>query len=539
MKKYILVIIATLISNIISRTPYKSKGITVLDSSNLEDFIKSNVAVLVLFYNSSNESKDYKEDFYSAAKILNRLTTPPLLAKIKIQKQEEYKKFSIQKAPSLVYYIEGNAHPVGQLSDAQVVQVVQRVESLVIPVRNQEEINMLTKEASPYTINLMYVGTSGDSEFKQFLDFKDTLKNVRFAICESEICEKKYPKALQSFVLLKNYLPKKEVIFDRSYKENEFTKERITEWVDQNTEAYVMKFTERFLQVGFGKKGLAFVIWRSDTSKHVKDYNKLLTNLAKKANYTDFAFYASDIDGDEHTKKASQYFLNTDLTDKSKLPIVAIYDNRSGELKSFRYKSDISINDENIKAFIQDFREEKIEKDVLSQNEKEAEEEQIEVGNKIAYGDSRVRALVRNNFYREVIEPKLDVFVMFYTSWCEHCHEIMPLYENLAQYLSLNDMLKFKKIDLSKNTVDGLKVSEFPTFSLYPAYSKDEPKEYYGNAVLEEFANFIKKYSNHTIDVPEIAKELKKDNSENEINSDLDETDSSHRKTSKIENDDL
>ena len=74
--------------------------------------------------------------------------------------------------------------------------------------------------------------------------------------------------------------------------------------------------------------------------------------------------------------------------------------------------------------------------------------------------------------------------------------------------MALNEQLKFKKIDLAKNSLDGFKITEFPTFKIFPADDKTNTHEYTGHAILEEFANFIKKYSKHDVLVPEIIKEL-------------------------------
>lgn len=521
-----------LLNNIQSLEPYLYKGVYVVDDSNLEKLVNESFTVLVLFYNKSVDSTNAKEDLYNAARILkNSNATPPVIAKFKITETEQLEKYKIPKTPYFIYYVEKVPHNFGLLTDSQILQVFQKVENRVIPVKNQEEINMITKDATPYTINLMYVGTEADDEFSKLIEMKDSFKNIRFSICNSELCEKKFPKALQSFVLFKNFLPNKELIYDRTHIENEFNKERLSEWLNKNTEGYVMRFTDRFLEVGFAKKRMALTIWRNDNSKFAKKYNKILHNLAKKGNYLDeFSFYASDVDGDEDTVKASAYFLMDDKFDKSKLPYVAIYDNRDGDLKVYPFHTEkFEITEENLRNFIIAFKQGKTERLTYEQSIEDAEEEQKIISKKFALGDSRVKAIVKENFEDEVINTNKDVFVMFYAHWCEHCHDIVPLYESLAQYLSLNEMLSFKKIDLAKNTVDGLRINEFPTFKIFPANKKDEPVEYPGNAILEEFSNFIKKYSTNSIDVPIISKGLNNDNTRKsgvneEINLDIDES---------------
>lgn len=492
----------------------RSNGMFVLNKENFQEVLSTYQTLFVFFYNASSESSEFKEETYNAMNIINRIpeNIRPKFFKMKIRAMEDLKTYQVPKSPYFIYYVEKKPHYLGQLTQAQILQVVQRIEGQIMPVKNQEEINLLTKETNPYTINLMYVGTEIDKEFTEFMEIKDSIKGVRFSICNSQICEKKYPKALQSFVLFKNYLPNKEVFYDRTFRENEFTRERILEWIDRSSYGYVMNFNERFIQIGFAKKGLALVIWRSDSSRHNKEYQKMLSNISKKSNFTEFSFYASDIDSDDDAKKAAQYFLMSENFDKSKLPYVALYDNRDGDVRIYPYHIDkFPINEGNLKKFLIAFKEGKVDRLTFSQSKEEAEKLQLDISKKHAVGDSRVQALVKDNFYDEVVNNKLDVFVMFYAHWCDHCHEIMPFYESLAQYLALNEHLKFKKVDLAKNSIDGLKITEFPTFKIFPAFKKDSPVEYNGSAVLEEVANFLKKYSNHTVEIPKIAKSMEEE----------------------------
>ena len=486
--------------------PYKKGKIWILDNSNYESFVKENPTILMLYYMENSESNSAKEEFNQAAEILSRLSNfKSKLARFKIKNQKDAELVKTDRAPLFVYIVEGEKHNFGNIDLPNILRLIQKVETQFIAVKNQEEINYLTKDVPPYTINLMYVGLETDEEFKILTEIQGSIKNVLFMICISDLCQKKYPKALQSLVLFKNYLPDKELVFNRTLPENQFTKEKIKEWIDTNTKAYVYKFSERFIEIGFSKNLLALVVFRKEGTKVSKEYNKYLTNLQKKNDYSHISFYASDIDIDEEARKASQYFM---VHDKNALPYVCIYDNRDGDLKMYPYPKGKPIDEENLKSYIDAFFNGKIERVVYDQTEEDAEKEHNQELTKYKIEDSNVKALVKKNFHIEVVDNDYDVFVLFYTNWCEHCHEIMPFYEKLARYLSVNENLKFMKIDVAKNTLDGYQINEFPTFKIFPKGKKEEPVEYPGNAVLGEFSDFLSKKCTHKLEIPEITKEF-------------------------------
>lgn len=476
-----------------ANNPYKKNGIWNIDNSNINDFVSKQTKVLVLFYGNSYESREAKDDLYLANKILSRNNDfNTALARYSVNSKEEQDTLKLRKLPHFIYFINDQAYEFGTLTLGQILRVFQKVDKEIIHVKNQEEINLLIKDNPPFTINVMYIGNVIDDEFKTIQENINAINFVNFSICYSEICQEKYPKALQSFVLFKNYLPNKEIIFDRTLPENEFTKERISEWIDLNTNGYVMKFNDRFISVGYGKTHLALVIFRKDNSKFVKKYNKILSSLKKKHDYSNFSFYNSDIDSDDDAKKASQFFL---VHDKEKLPYVCIYDNREGNVKYYPFNHKLEVNEENIHNFLTAFQNGKVERLVLNQNEEEAENQQLIYAKKNLEFNSKVKALVSTNFHYEVIDNDNDVFVMFYADWCEHCHDIMNIFETLANILSRdNDNLRFKKIDMSKNSIDDVKLSEFPTFRLFTRNKKEEPQDYPGNAMLAEFTHFLKNH---------------------------------------------
>lgn len=473
----------------------KKNGVFILNESNLENFKKNNQLSLILFYTESSESKQTKFELYSAMRYINRISeNRPIIAKYKIKDPKENEKFGLGRLPVFMYYVEDQVSNLGIMNDKDIISLFQKTEKTVIPVETEEEIQYLTEDKPNYSIFAFWIGPVNTKEFEKFFSYSRSSKSILCFACKSEYCIKAF--GLNSILIKKNFNPTKDIIIKDI---SDLKEEEIKEYIESNSTGYVMDFTPIFIDASMLKRKLAVIVFRSDNSNLKREYEKILQNAAKK--FPEISFHASDIDSSEDSTKLAKYF---QITDKKLLPRIALYDMRSGDFHTYLFPQTEKFNKKNLKAFITNFYKGNLARELLSEDLHDAEYKHREEVKKLGLTETNVKILVRDNFEAEVLSNSKDVMINFYTSWCEHCHELMPFYENFAQYMSINPDLILAKIDMSKNTVDGTKVSEFPTFKLYPAYKKDEPIEYPGNAIHAEFAEFIKKNSNTTITVPQI-----------------------------------
>lgn len=504
--KHLIFIIVILLCFLFSQEFNTENGIVILNKNNLQEVINKHQYILIYYYTNTPESLKILEAYEKTYKIIKNYTIP-LVAKYQITSKDEMIDLKIGKVPIFSMTTNEKRSDFNLNNEGEILFFFHKAFKLIINLESKSILDSFIEDEKPeYTIYLLYIGNDIKNKVKnggyeKFDILTKEIKDILFITCSSIDCIDLYGN--QSLMLIKNFKPnenKENILKSIEKLENE----EIKEWVISNSLGYVMNFNDIFIDNGIMKKGLAFIIFRSETSNKKKEYVKVLTKLSKK--FPEFSFYSSDISGSEELEKLSRYFKVTD----NQLPIGKLYDIRTGDLheyvfdhKEFLYKD--------IKSFIDEFYLGHVKRIILSQSLEEANENQSKLADLIKDKVSYVKPLVRNTFSDEVLHNSKDVIVNFYTDWCQTCHEFMPFYEKLALFMKTNPDLVFTKIDMSKNTVDGTKVTEYPTFKLYPGLDKSSPIDYNGNAVYAELSEFIKKHSNSTIHIPQEVYDMKDD----------------------------
>lgn len=99
------------------------------------------------------------------------------------------------------------------------------------------------------------------------------------------------------------------------------------------------------------------------------------------------------------------------------------------------------------------------------------------------------------NFKKIVEDPKKDVFVMFYATWCGHCHNMMPHWENFAKkHDAVKDNIIIARLDAPtyQEISRQYGVAGFPTLRLFPKGDKSGRLEYNGERNEENFERFLR-----------------------------------------------
>ena len=95
--------------------------------------------------------------------------------------------------------------------------------------------------------------------------------------------------------------------------------------------------------------------------------------------------------------------------------------------------------------------------------------------------------------YTSVLQKYDQAFVLLYATWCEHCHELMPIYNETANYFKQKNInVTFFKIDGSKNenaSIDFV-VMAFPRIFFV---NKGKRNKFQGPRTLEGFKYFYKR----------------------------------------------
>lgn len=105
--------------------------------------------------------------------------------------------------------------------------------------------------------------------------------------------------------------------------------------------------------------------------------------------------------------------------------------------------------------------------------------------------DSRpVKVLVGKNFDEVVNDPSKSVFVEFYAPWCGHCKQLAPIWDELGEHFSSDEDIIIAKMDSTKNEVDGVHITGFPTLKFF-AKDTNEVIDYTGGRTLDDLIEFV------------------------------------------------
>ncbi|KAK9453200.1 thioredoxin-like protein [Dipodascopsis uninucleata] len=107
---------------------------------------------------------------------------------------------------------------------------------------------------------------------------------------------------------------------------------------------------------------------------------------------------------------------------------------------------------------------------------------------------SDVVMLTDASFPQIVLDKSKDVLVAFTASWCGHCKNLAPTYEQLATVFSGDKNVVIAKMDTTQpgaeNTAGEYKVQGYPTIKFFPK-DETEPIDYNLGRSLNEFISFI------------------------------------------------
>lgn len=124
-------------------------------------------------------------------------------------------------------------------------------------------------------------------------------------------------------------------------------------------------------------------------------------------------------------------------------------------------------------------------------------QEKSGVAPRIKAKKSDVVELTTKNFHQVALNPKQNVLVEFYASWCGHCKNLAPIYETIATAYSGVENCVVAKIDADKERDIGAEfdISGYPTIKFFPA-GESEPIAYEGGRNEAGFIEFLNKHCN-------------------------------------------
>ena len=166
--------------------------------------------------------------------------------------------------------------------------------------------------------------------------------------------------------------------------------------------------------------------------------------------------------------------------EKKDLPCIRLLDPTENMLK-YVWEGDVStINTENMKSYIQDFKDGKLEPHLKSEDIPE------EQGN--------LTVIVGKTWDKIVKDETKDVLVKYYAPWCGHCKALAPTWDELANDVADIEDLIIAKFDATANEVAGLDIRGYPTLKFYPKNNK-AGMDYSGDRDLPDFKKWLSENS--------------------------------------------
>ncbi len=105
-----------------------------------------------------------------------------------------------------------------------------------------------------------------------------------------------------------------------------------------------------------------------------------------------------------------------------------------------------------------------------------------------------LKIVVGNTYKDIVLNPENDVFIAFTATWCGHCKNLAPIWEQLAVALKNVKGVVIAKMDATENDLpqdSPFQIQGFPTIKLFKAKT-NEIVSYEGDRKLESFLSFLK-----------------------------------------------
>lgn len=113
-------------------------------------------------------------------------------------------------------------------------------------------------------------------------------------------------------------------------------------------------------------------------------------------------------------------------------------------------------------------------------------------------GASETVELYPENFNNVVLDPKRNVFVLFYARWCGHCRTLKPTWDMLAHRAQSMPDTVIARIDADlhaefvRDNLGSTAVQGFPTLILFTKSDKSGVLEYEGQRDFRHLEDFLK-----------------------------------------------
>ncbi|XP_055832872.1 protein disulfide isomerase-like 1-4 [Solanum dulcamara] len=449
----------------------EDEDVVALTDRNFNDFVEDNKYVMVEFYTPWNgHCKALAPEYADAATELKAENVA--LAKINAAKEVEVAdNYDVRSFPTIFFFVDGDPEPYHgrRTKNAIVSWIRKKIGSGVYNITTTEDAErVLTSEDK---VVLAYLDSLVGSATNQLAAASKLENDVNFYQTTNPNVAKLFNiednVERPALVLLKKE-PEKVLHYD-----GKFRKSSIAKFVSASKLPLVTTFTKETAPSIFAspiKKQVLLFATANDTDKLFPTFQDAAILFKGKLN---FVFVKTD--DDEVGRPVSDYF---GVTGDS--PQVIGYIDED-DRKKFRFNGDITL--EKIKAFTEDFLEDKLKPFYKSDAIPET-------------NDADVKIVVGNNFDEIILNESKDALLEIYAPWCRQCQALQPTFNKLARHLHGVESLVIAKMDGTRNEHPRAKFKGFPSLHFFPAGNKSiDPIPVDTEPTLVALYKFIKKHA--------------------------------------------
>jgi len=446
----------------------KEEGVLVLTEKNFAKAVADNEFVLVEFYAPwCGHCKALAPEYAKAAGTLAEKDSPIKLAKVDATEEGKLAEdHEVRGYPTLKFFRNGKPveYQGGRTADAIVAWVEKKSGPPAVTLTDVDAAKKLVEDNK-----VAVVGFFDDVESeaaKAFLETASGLDDYKFGITSDSGVRGEYDVKGDAVVLFKK--------FDEG--RNDLTEgltdaEAVLKFVTANALPLLVDFNHETAQKIFsGEIKTHLLLFLSYKSDEYKTQSETATKLAK--DYKGKVLFVS-IDTDEEDHKRILEFFGMKEEELPGMRLIQLAEDMA------KYKpADGSLEEANMKSFVDDFLAGKLKQHLLSEEIPDD------------WDKEPVKVLVGKNFEEVARNKDKDVLVEFYAPWCGHCKQLAPIYDQLGEKFADHETIVIAKMDATANELEDIKIQGFPTIKLFKR-GDNSVVDFNGERTLEGMTKFL------------------------------------------------
>ncbi|EAR86102.1 protein disulfide isomerase (macronuclear) [Tetrahymena thermophila SB210] len=447
-------------------------GVLILTDKNFKFALEQHDFIMVEFYAPwCGHCKSLAPQYEKAAQQLKDGNSKAVLSKVDATAEKFVaSQFTIQGYPTLKFFIKGKSieYKGGRTTNDIVAWIERKTGPPSQLVSNPSDLQDIIKDND---VVLAYFGDSEeDKEYKIFESICLTYDHVKFVHSFDSATKDSVKGTFKNVKLFKNYDER-----ENDFGQQQFTAEKLGKFIDDFSHPLVFPWGDTASSKIYSDKNIGVLLFRE-----AFDQSSLLVlqEIAKTRKLKEQIQFAQV---DKQHKEYSRISENIGATGLN-LPAVFIVD--PNEENATYLMEGEELNIKNLDRFINNFKNKRLTKYIKS----------LPIPENTG---TAVQTIVRKNYDQVVRASNKDLLIMYFATWCGHCNQFKPKYEELAKRFVENTNLVFAMYDGVNNAVEDVQVNSYPTLYFFKNGSKASPVKYEGNRDADDLIQFVKKHTTH------------------------------------------